>query len=119
MNFRGSGSVNGLRPPQAARETRAIDGARTSEKRGFHQVDGAPRRTDAARDAMRLLSLEADKFLRMSKAALSLFHRLGRGEGRDGRRSFWTRPAVKYIPRKPLKSQRSPSSKALTNLDAA
>jgi hypothetical protein len=42
MNFRGFDSVNGLRPPKAARETRAIDRVKTSEKRGFHEVEGAP-----------------------------------------------------------------------------
>ena len=45
MSFRSFAAVNGLRPPEAARETRAIDSRKTSEKRGFHEVDGAPCRT--------------------------------------------------------------------------
>jgi hypothetical protein len=57
MNFRSFDAVNGLRPPKAARETRAIDSVKTSEKRGFHEVDGAPCRTGAANDAMRILCL--------------------------------------------------------------
>jgi hypothetical protein len=44
MNFRSFAVVNGLRPPEAARETRAIDSVKSSEKRGFHEIDGAPRR---------------------------------------------------------------------------
>jgi len=49
MNFRSFDPVNGLRPPEAAREKRAIDNRKTSEKRGFREVDGAPRRTGAGR----------------------------------------------------------------------
>jgi hypothetical protein len=41
MSFRSFAAVNGLRPPEAARVTRAIDGGKTSEKGGFHEVDGA------------------------------------------------------------------------------
>jgi len=48
MNFRNFEAVNGLRPPEAAREKRAIDSLKTSEKGGFHEVDGAPCRTCAA-----------------------------------------------------------------------
>jgi hypothetical protein len=33
--------THGRRPPEAARETRATDSLKTSEKRGFHEVDGA------------------------------------------------------------------------------
>ena len=40
MNFRSFAAVNGLRPPEAARE-RAIDGGKTSETTGFHEADGA------------------------------------------------------------------------------
>jgi hypothetical protein len=43
MNFRDFDPVNGLRPPKAAREMRAIDRVKTSEKRSFHEVGGAPR----------------------------------------------------------------------------
>jgi len=37
MNFRSFDAVNGLRPPKAARKTRAIDSVKTSEKSGFHE----------------------------------------------------------------------------------
>ena len=47
MTFRGLAAVNGLRPPEAARDTRAIDSRETSETRGFHEVDGARCRTAA------------------------------------------------------------------------
>jgi hypothetical protein len=53
MNFRSFEAVNGLRPPEAARETRAIDSLETSEKRGFHEVDGALCRTAAKGAALR------------------------------------------------------------------
>ncbi len=49
MNFRSFAAVNGLRPPEAARVTRAIDSLKTSETGGFHDVDGALCRT-ATRD---------------------------------------------------------------------
>jgi len=51
MAFRSLAAVNGLRPPEAARETRAIAGGKTSEKRGFHAVDGALWPTGAGRAA--------------------------------------------------------------------
>ena len=53
--FRGFDPVNGLRPPQAARETRAIDRVKTSEKRGFPEVDGALRQALVAADEMRIV----------------------------------------------------------------
>ena len=60
MDFRSFDAVNSLRPPKAARETRAIDSVKTSEKRGFHEVDGAPRQAGAADAAMRILSPQSD-----------------------------------------------------------
>jgi hypothetical protein len=54
MTFRSFAAVNGLRPPSMARETRAIDGGKTSETRGFREVDGAFRRAGAAPKDARL-----------------------------------------------------------------
>jgi hypothetical protein len=54
MDFRSFAAVNGLRPPEAARVTRAIDSRKTSEKGGFHEVDGALCRGRAALAAARI-----------------------------------------------------------------
>ena len=65
MAFRSFAAVNGLRPPRAARHrasgdarlstgyARAIDGGKTSEKRGLHAVDGALCPTGAGRGLLR------------------------------------------------------------------
>jgi hypothetical protein len=55
ITFRGFDPVNGLRPPEAAREKRAIDRVKTSEKRGFHEDDGALRQALLAVAGMRIL----------------------------------------------------------------
>jgi hypothetical protein len=57
MNFRSLEAVNGLRPPEAARQKRANDSLKASEKRGFHEVDGAPCQAGAGSGRASLPSL--------------------------------------------------------------
>jgi hypothetical protein len=55
MTFRGFDPVNGARLARRLRRSKTIDRVKTSEKRGFHEVDGAPRQALVAVDEMRLL----------------------------------------------------------------
>jgi len=41
----------------ASRRSKTVDGLETSEKRDFHEVDGAPRQAGGAKEAMRIISL--------------------------------------------------------------
>ena len=47
MNFRSLNAVNGARFARRLRRSKTIDSVQTSEKRGFHEIDGAPRRNAA------------------------------------------------------------------------
>jgi hypothetical protein len=76
MTFRGFDPVNGARFARRLRRSKTIDRVKTSEKRGFPEVDGA------LRQALVAVEKNADPArvrptisLRAAKAALSLFHR--------------------------------------------
>jgi hypothetical protein len=51
MDFRSFAAVNGAPLARRLRRSKTIDSRKTSEKRGFHEVDGAPRRARADRAA--------------------------------------------------------------------
>jgi hypothetical protein len=56
MNFRSFDAVNGAGFARRLRRSKTIDSVKTSETRGFQEVDGAPRQAGAANDAMCFMS---------------------------------------------------------------